>query len=100
MRTSMKILSTLLLVTPMFAFAGGAKPVVNINQGDSQEFEDDLTGVTKGVASNIVEYREQNGGFDKKSDLVNVPEFGRDDLNINRNYMTTGKDSRSRDLDG
>ena len=100
MKTSGKILSTLLLATPMFACAGGAKPLVNINQDSAQEFNDDLTGVTQGIASNIVQYRNRNGDFSNKSQLLNVPGFGRDDLNINRNYMTMDKKIDRNSLDG
>lgn len=100
MRTPIKILLTMLLVTPMFAYAGTAKPTVNINTDGPWQIQHDLTDVTKGVARNIVHYRQENGGFTNKSQLLNVPGFGRDDLNINRNYITTGQESRHREVNG
>jgi len=99
MKTYAKILSTSLLLAPMCAFgaggakpmgAGGAKPVVNINQDGSQEFHQDLKDVTKQIAANIVQYRAKHGKFTSKSQLLNVPGFGRQKLNLNKNYMVMG----------
>jgi competence ComEA-like helix-hairpin-helix protein len=96
MRTPVKILATLLLVTPTCAFAGSAKPKVNVNTEGPWQIQHDLRGVTKKIARNIVHYRQQHGRFTDKSQLLNVPGYGRDNLNLNRNYITIGKGSRSK----
>jgi competence ComEA-like helix-hairpin-helix protein len=95
MRTSIKIFSALLLATPMFAFAGTFEPIVNINTEGPWMIQHDLSGVTKKIAQNIVHYRQQNGRFTDKSQLLNVPGFGRDALNLNLNRITLGNGSRS-----
>lgn len=100
MKTYAKILSACVLLTPMCAFgangdkpfgAGGGKPVVNINQDGAREIHQDLKDVTRPVAANIVQYRAKHGKFTSKSQLLNVPGFGRQKLNLNRNYIVMGK---------
>lgn len=48
---------------------------VNINSGTSEELQS-LTGIGPSMASRIIEYREQNGGFKTVEDLKNVSGIG------------------------
>ncbi len=36
-----------------------------------------VSGINKGIAQNIVKYREENGRFEKRSDLLNVSKLGK-----------------------
>lgn len=36
-----------------------------------------VSGINKGIAQNIVKYREENGKFEKRSDLLNVSKLGK-----------------------
>lgn len=53
---------------------GGSKKV-NINTATQSELEN-LPGIGESIASRIIEYREQNGKFNKAEDLQNVKGIG------------------------
>ncbi len=86
MRISSKLLATTLLTTPMMVFAN-ADPYVNPNRDGAQEIQENMIGVTDGVASDIVQYRDEHGRFSSKKEMLKVQGVGRDDININRNYL-------------
>lgn len=51
------------------------KIVVNINTATKDELMR-LNGVGEKKAETIIEYREENGLFNKKEDLMNIPGIG------------------------
>lgn len=53
----------------------GGNKKVNINQATQSELET-LPGIGPSIASRIIEYREQNGNFQKIEDLQNVKGIG------------------------
>ena len=88
MKTFLKLLTALLLAAPLYASAGTIMPLVNVNRDDAWQIHHDLTGISKQVALNIVNYRRKNGTFDSKQELLKVPGFGRDTLNLDRNNIS------------
>lgn len=60
---------------------------VNINSAEARELEKELNGVTEAIAKRIVEYREANGPYATKEDLLNVEGVDYDTININRNSI-------------
>ncbi len=55
--------------------AGSAGGKININTADSAALQQ-ISGVGPVTAQKIIEYREQNGGFQKIEDLMNVSGIG------------------------
>ena len=55
---------------------GGINKKVNINTATQTELET-LPGIGEAIASKIIEYREQNGKFNKIEDLQNVKGIGK-----------------------
>lgn len=88
MRFTRTLLSALLLATPLFASAAGAGFPVDINHDSRWQIQHGLTNVNKQMAKNIVQYRQEHGDFTDKSQLLAIPEFNREDLMINRRYLT------------
>jgi len=100
MKITAKLLPILLLATPIFAYAGGvpkkdAETLVNINTAGRWELQHDLNDVSKGLAQNIVNYRNNHGDFTNKSQLLNVPDFNREYLMLNRGFITVNGKSGS-----
>ena len=59
---------------------------VNINTATQSELEN-LPGVGEAIASRIIEYREQNGKFNKIEDLQNVKGIGDAKFNNMKDYV-------------
>ena len=91
-------LLTLLIVNP--AFAAGEKEGVtksnetlasmekiNINQADTKTLTT-LKGIGKDRAVKIIEYREQNGPFQKIEDLMKVKGIGKKIFEQNKNVLS------------
>lgn len=100
MKIATKLLPILLLATPIFAYAGGvpkkdAEVLVNVNTAGRWELQHDLNDVSKGLAQNIVNYRNKHGDFTNKSQLLKVPDFNREDLMLNRGFLTVSGKSGS-----
>jgi transcriptional accessory protein Tex/SPT6 len=47
------------------------------------------------LAQNIVNYRNKHGDFTNKSQLLKVPDFNREDLMLNRGFLTVSGKSGS-----
>ncbi|WP_147802960.1 helix-hairpin-helix domain-containing protein [Alkalicoccus halolimnae] len=54
---------------------GNSGPAVNMNQAEKEEWES-LPGIGPAKAEAIIQYREENGPFQKKEDIINVPGIG------------------------
>jgi competence protein ComEA len=59
------------------AEAGGAAPggLISINRATAEQLED-LPGIGPALSSRIIAYRDANGGFKTKEDLLNVSGIG------------------------
>lgn len=60
---------------------------ININQASLEELQQ-LTGIGPGKASNIVQYRNKNGGFSKIEQLLDVSGIGAKTLDKIRDQVT------------
>jgi competence protein ComEA len=68
--------------------AGDASPgKININTATVEELSS-LTGIGRGYAERIVEYREKSGGFVAIEDLLLVPGIGPRVFEKNRDRLT------------
>lgn len=76
----------LLLCLPLIAAAADA---VNINTADKEQLMQ-IDGVGEVRAEAILDYREQNGGFDSVEELTEVDGIGNATLKKNRERLTTG----------
>ena len=98
MTLTIMALLTLLIVTP--AFAAGEKEgatqsnetlasmeKININKADTKTLTT-LKGIGKDRAVKIVEYREQNGPFQKIEDLMKVKGIGKKIFEQNKNVLS------------
>lgn len=91
-------LMTLLIVNPVFAAGdkeGAAKSSetvasmekININQADVKTLKT-LKGIGKDRARKIIEYREENGPFQKIEDLMKVKGIGKKVFEQNKDVIT------------
>lgn len=62
---------------------------ININTASAEELEA-LTGIGPALASAIVEYRAEHGGFASVEELINVSGIGEAKLEAIRDYITVG----------
>lgn len=65
--------------------------LVNINTATEAEFQE-LPGVGPVLAKRIVEYRQQNGGFERLDDLKNVAGIGDKTFEKFQDQITLGED--------
>lgn len=74
------LLFSLILAPAAWAAEGepdmDAEPRVNINQAGPQELAEALDGVGDSKAKAIIDYREQNGGFESPQELTSVDGIG------------------------
>ncbi len=70
-----------------------ASAQVNLNTADLAQLET-LPGIGRVTAERIVEYREQNGGFKKVEDLMNVRGVGEQSFLKLRALITVSEPSR------
>lgn len=61
---------------------------VNINTASAEELADGLVGVGLKRAAAIIEYRELNGGFSDKAELLEVKGIGDSIFNKNKAIIT------------
>lgn len=73
------------LAVAQFGFAGEAR--VDINTATAEQLAEALNGVGMAKAQAIVEYREQNGGFEHIDELVNVRGIGLRTVDRNRDRI-------------
>ena len=96
--TTIMALFTLLIINPAFAEGqkeGAAKPSetiasmqkININHADAKTLTT-LKGIGKDRALKIIEYREQNGPFQKVEDLMKVKGIGKKVFEMNKDVIT------------
>ena len=86
MKTLLKFLAPVLLCLPLLA---NAADTININTADKQQFME-MDGVGDARAAAIIEYREQNGGFDSVDELTEVSGIGSATLSNNRDKLAAG----------
>ena len=67
------------IVSLLLALALSLAAAVNVNTASKDELQT-LSGVGPVTAERIVEYREQNGGFETLDELVNVRGIGSNTL--------------------
>ena len=60
---------------------------VNINEADADTLAT-LKGIGKGRALKIIEYREQNGPFQKPEDIMKVKGIGQKIFEQNKDFIT------------
>ena len=63
---------------------------VNINSASVDELKS-IPGVGESTAKKIVEYREQNGGFSAKSEIMNISGIGEKKFENMKNYISIGE---------
>lgn len=86
-----------ILITLIVAAAAGtalAAPdePVNVNTATAEQLTE-IPGIGTSLASRIVEFREQNGPFERVDDLLKVRGIGERSLEKLRPYVTVGKRS-------
>ncbi len=64
-----------------------ADQAVNINEDDGEALAETLEGVGEARAAAIVEFREENGGFETADDLVLVSGIGETTVDRNRDRI-------------
>lgn len=70
-----QLLTGTLLAGMLTAVQAMAAPV-NINEADAATLAESLNGVGPVTSQEIVNYREENGGFEKPEDLMKVNGIG------------------------
>ena len=96
--TTIMAIFTILIVNPAFAEGkkeGAANPgetlasvqMININQADAKTLST-LKGIGKDRAQKIIEYREQNGPFQKIEDIMKIKGIGRKVFELNKDVIT------------
>ncbi len=84
----------LVIVLSFFAAAGMANTneplMVDINKATAQELQT-LSGIGKKYAERIVEYRETNGKFQKKEDIMKVKGIGKKKYEKIKDMITAGE---------
>lgn len=64
------------LVAGLFTALPALAAPVNINEADAATLAESLSGVGPVTSAEIVTYREENGGFEKPEDLMQVNGIG------------------------
>lgn len=81
-----------LLVWVSLSAAWAAEPAgtvkININRASVEELTE-LEGVGPGYAQKIVQYREEQGNFEKPEDIMKVKGVGQKIWEANKDRMTT-----------
>ena len=69
--------------------SGEAAPLININTADAGQLMR-LDGIGEKLAGRIIEYRQENGGFDAVEDIMEVPGIGQGIFDRIRGQITVG----------
>jgi len=78
------------ILTGLVALASWAGPV-DLNSADAETIARELNGVGVTRAQAIVEYRERNGAFSSREELLNVSGIGPHILQANEANIVLGK---------
>lgn len=63
--------------------------IVNINSASIDELKE-IPGVGESTAKKIIEYREQNGGFSSKFEIMNISGIGQKKFENMKNHISVG----------
>ena len=77
----------ILLCLPALLLAGDA---VDINTADKETLMT-LSGIGESYAERIINYREQNGGFNSVQELTHIRGIGQTLVEKNRDLLTVGE---------
>lgn len=87
---------TVLILAPKITFAevseeAGSETKININTATQEELVQ-LKGIGEDLAKRVIEYREQNGPFEKIEDITKVKGLGEKFLEENNAQISIGEE--------
>lgn len=91
-RRALAILVMVLAAAATFPTHAAPDAPINLNTATAEQLTD-VPGIGTALASRIVEFRDQNGPFERVDDLLKVRGIGERSLEKLRPYVTVGERS-------